>query len=190
VTEGRALRLFVALELPVDVVGALSEFGASVDGEVWRLVSPESLHVTLAFLGATDASLVPAAAGAISSSASGVRAPELRLGSPLLLPPRRPRVLTVALEDGSGALGALQASVADALVEAGVFAPEARPFRPHVTVARLRPRARAPRRVRGALPPLAFRGVAVTLFSSHTTAAGPRYEPLARVDLVGGRTTD
>ena len=43
------------------------------------------------------------------------------------------------------ALAALQARVAGALAAAGVYTPESAPFRPHVTVARLRPRARPPR---------------------------------------------
>ena len=45
------LRLFVALELPPEVRDALAAVGAAADAEVWRAVKPETLHVTLAFLG-------------------------------------------------------------------------------------------------------------------------------------------
>ena len=110
-------------------------------------------------------------------------APSLAFGDVLLLPPRRARVLTVALEDRSGKLGALQARVGGALAAAGVYAPEARPFRPHVTVARLRPRVRAPREVAVALDRLEFKGEAVTLFASRLHPSGARYEPLFRVEL-------
>ena len=51
-------------------------------------------------------------------------------------------MLTVAVDDPSGGLAAVQAEVAGALAAAGTFEPEARPFRPHVTVARLRKGAR------------------------------------------------
>ena len=65
--------------------------------------------------------------------------PELALGGALWLAPRRPHVLTVAVEDADGALAALQARVVEALAEAaGRDEPERRPFRPHVTVARVR----------------------------------------------------
>jgi RNA 2',3'-cyclic 3'-phosphodiesterase len=177
------MRLFVALELPEPAVAALDRFArAGADPEVWRLVPPESLHVTLAFLGSTDADLVPAIAEALD--AGGSVAPRLALGDALLLPPRRARVLSAALDDVDGTLGTLQARVSDALEGIGAYAPEKRPFRPHVTVARLRPRAQAPRSVSVEPEPLEFRGTAVTLFSSHTSPHGARYEALERRELA------
>ena len=98
------------------------------------------------------------------------------------LPPRRARVLTVALDDADGTLGALQARLSAALAPAGLYTPETRPFRPHVTVARLRPRQRAPR----ATPDVdtrEFHGTAVTLYRSTTHPTGARYDPLARASL-------
>jgi RNA 2',3'-cyclic 3'-phosphodiesterase len=177
------MRLFVALELPEAAVAALGRFvRAAADPEVWRLVPPESLHVTLAFLGSTDADLVPAIAAALDLA--GSLAPRLVLGEALLLPPRRARVLSAALEDADGALETLQARVSDALEATGAYAPEKRPFRPHVTVARLRPRAQAPRAVSVEPEPLEFRGTAVTLFSSRTSPHGARYEALERRALA------
>ena len=99
-------------------------------------------------------------------------------------------MLCAALTDGSGALAALQARVAEALAATGAYEPEARAFRPHVTVARLRPRARPPRALEAAPDPLEFPAVAVTLFSSRTAPQGARYEALARVPLESGRTAD
>jgi len=175
------MRLFVALDVPVAVRDALAAVGAAADDVVWRPVAPESLHVTLAFLGARDPGAV-ALIEPIVAAESG--APELALGSVLLLPPRRARVLTVSLEDPTGALAALQARVSSALAAAGVYTPETRPFRPHVTVARLRPRVRAPRDADVALERLAFRGEAVTLYESRLHPHGARYEALARTPLT------
>jgi 2'-5' RNA ligase len=110
---------------------------------------------------------------------AGGPAPRLRLGGVLLLP----RVLTVAIEDPDGTLAALQARVAAALVAAGVYAPEKRPFRPHVTIARLRPRTRAPRETALAVDQLQFRGEAVTLYASRLHPSGARYDALSRASL-------
>jgi 2'-5' RNA ligase len=184
----RALRLFAALELPPETVAALAAFPA--DPDVWRRVPPESLHATLAFLGATEAALVPALAAALAAGVGERAAPRLAFAGPLLLPPRRPRVLSVALADPDGSLAALQAQVSAALAASGAYEPGRRPFRPHVSVARLRPRAHAPRSVEAALEPLEFAGTAVTLFASHTAPRGARYEALRRIPLARGRTDD
>jgi 2'-5' RNA ligase len=180
----RPLRLFVALELPAHVRAALVAFReAAADPAVWRPIAPEGLHVTLAFLGRRPPAAVAAVERVLAAEAGGP-APRLALGAALLLPPRRARVLCADVEDPDGALAALQARVATALAEAGVHEPEARPFRAHATVARLRPGARAPRTVDAAPEPLWFAGQAVTLYVSRLHPAGARYEPLARAALV------
>jgi 2'-5' RNA ligase len=172
------LRLFVALDLPAPARAALAAFrDATADPAVWRPVPDASLHVTLAFLGHRPAGDAEAAAAVLRGLGERPAVP-LRLGAPLGLPPRRPRVLTVALEDAGGALGALQSELSAALAAAGVYAPEARPFRPHVTVGRLRTGTRAPRGVDAGPEPLAFAADAVTLYRSRLGRAGAAYEPL------------
>jgi 2'-5' RNA ligase len=178
-----SLRLFAALELPHAAVAALEAFrDAAADPDVWRPVPAESLHVTLAFLGTTDEELVPELEAALRAAAGP--APRLRLAGSLLLPPRRPRVLCAALDDPDGTLGELQARVAAGLAATGAYTPEARPFRPHVTVARLRSGARAPRVVDVAPERVEFRGESLTLFVSRLSPRGARYEPLVRVGLA------
>jgi 2'-5' RNA ligase len=154
---------------------------AAADPDVWRPVSADALHLTLAFLGrrpGTDVATIATVLGAISP-----RAPRLVLGRALLLPPRRARVLCAALSDPDGTLAALQSRVSDGLAAAGLYTPEKRPFRAHATVARLRPRARPPRSVDAAPEPLEFHGEALTLFVSRLHPSGARYEPLERIDL-------
>ena len=173
------LRLFAALELPPAAREALAAFRDAADPAVWRPVRDEALHVTLAFLGARPAGEVAAIGAALARCAGG--APPLAFGAPLLLPPRRARVLCAEVADASGALGRLQACVAAALVDEGVLEPERRPFRAHATVARLRPGARPPRQAPAGGPaPLDFRGEWLTLYRSRPGAV---YEPLARVPL-------
>jgi 2'-5' RNA ligase len=176
------LRLFVALDLPAPAVAALAAFrAAAADPAVWRPLPDEALHVTLAFLGHRPEADVPALVDGLRSAPP--TAPRLRLGAALALPPRRPRVLTAEVLDPDGTLAALQAAVSRDLAARGLYTPEARPFRPHATVARLRPGARAGRGELPAPEPLAFRGEALTLYQSRLRREGARYEALARLEL-------
>jgi 2'-5' RNA ligase len=171
------LRLFVALDLPAEARAALTRFrDAAAHPAVWRPLDDGSFHVTLAFLGHRpegDVALV----GEVLAGLTDRAALPLALGDGLLLPPRRARVLTVALTD-DGALAELQSEVSAGLAAAGVYTPEARPFRPHVTVARIRPRARAPRAVDATPEPVAFTAREVVLYRSRLARGGAAYEPL------------
>jgi RNA 2',3'-cyclic 3'-phosphodiesterase len=172
------VRLFVALDLPGEARGALARFrDAAADPAVWRPLDEASFHVTLAFLGYRDEDDVERVAGVLR----GLPAwdpPRLEVANGLLLPPRRARVLTVALADPDEALRPLQTAVSAGLAEAGLYEPEARPFRAHVTVARLRPGARPPRSLDAEPEPLAFTAGAVTLYRSRLARGGAVYEPL------------
>lgn len=178
----RPLRLFVAVDLPGAARDALAAVGAAADPDSWRAVAPESLHLTLAFLGWRPPADV-AVIEPIVRAEAGTPAPRVALGAVLLLPPRRARVLTVEL-DHAGALLELQARVSARLAAAGVYTPEQRPFLPHVTVARLRPRVRPPRAADLHVAPLEFSAPSVTLYESRLRRSGARYEPLVRVGLA------
>jgi RNA 2',3'-cyclic 3'-phosphodiesterase len=178
----RPLRLFVALDLPDAIRDHLARVSAAVDPEVWRPVAPAALHVTLAFLGPRPPGDVDRIAPILAAEDGGP-APTLTLAGPLLLPPRRARVLAAALGDSTGALAALQARLTAALTAAGVHIPERRAFRPHVTLARLRPRATAPRTVPLALEALQSSAPSVTLYESRLHPTGARYVALARATL-------
>jgi len=180
-------RLFVALDLPAAVVDALVAWRTPLlrarDREL-RPVAPEALHATLAFIGWKPEAAIAPLGELVSECAVGVGAAVggLALGAPLWLPRRRPRVLAVALEDRHGALGALQGRLVERLAAGGWHEPDARPYLPHVTVARSRERegARVPRdAVLPAPPPLAFDGAAVVLYRSRLAREGARYEPLS-----------
>ena len=178
----RTDRLFVALDLPAAARKALAAFRDRADPQLWRPVPDEALHVTLVFLGHRPPGVAERVAKVVRASAGP--AADLALGSALLLPPRRARVLCADVHDGSGALAALQARTAEALAAAGLHEPERRPYRPHATVARLRAGERSPRATAIEGPePVAFAGEAVTLYRSLLSRAGARYEPLARVEV-------
>jgi 2'-5' RNA ligase len=172
------VRLFVALDLPDAARAALARFRDAVaDPAVWRPLDASSFHVTLAFLGHRIEDDVERVADVLRRLPPW-EPPQLALADGLLLPPRRARVLTVALADSDGALGPLQAAVSAGLADAGLYEPEARPFRAHVTVARLRSGARPPRGLEAEPEPLPFTAGGVTLYRSLLARGGATYEPL------------
>ena len=173
------MRLFVALELPESVVAALVRWARAAEQPGLRLLPSTSLHVTLAFLGTRPDDEAGAIGEAVAACAAPV--PGLRLGEPAWL--GRGSALSLDLDDSTGACGAGQRRVSDALAALGAYTPEVRPFRPHVTVARVRRGARVSRKV--AEPPDVgeFSGTALTLFQSLLSPHGATYRALARADL-------
>jgi RNA 2',3'-cyclic 3'-phosphodiesterase len=133
-------RLFVALPLPDEtrerLVGWQRE--ALAGARDTRIVSPENLHVTLAFLGSRPAGELPAIVSELAGAA--------RAGERPVLTAERYRetgsVGMVVFADEDGRAGRLAADVAGRLERLGVYRPEERPWLPHVTVLRFRRRPR------------------------------------------------
>ncbi len=89
-----------------------------------------------------------------------------------MAPPRPPGALALDLIDADASTAALQARVSETLAANAEYEPETRPFRAHVTVARL---GRATGRVAVAPrppPALGFDGEALTLYRSRLGAEG------------------
>jgi 2'-5' RNA ligase len=197
VSAGQA-RLFVALELPAEVRSVLESWSRGHVGRMARvrLVEPESLHVTLCFVGSRPAGEIDAIAAACGG-VSGLPPAALTLGAARWLPPRRPRVLTVTLADARERLAVVRATLAAALQDGGFYEPETRPFLAHVTVARVPHEGRPRRDTRVAhdgrprredLPApeaVRFTGDTVTLYRSHLGRGPAHYEALSRVTLSG-----
>lgn len=175
------MRLFVAVPLPEAVRDALAPILRRLSALPGvKAVERENLHITLKFLGEVDERKLEDVVGALRTvqfipptiSVSGVGA---------FPSPSRPRVLWAGVTGGE-ALRDLAARVESALAPLG-FRPEARPFHPHVTLAR----------VKGAAPDLSwffseyaqlktesFVVNAFVLFKSTLTPRGPIYEEIAR----------
>lgn len=133
-------RLFVALPLPDEPRERLARWqGTSLGGvDGARLVPQENLHVTLAFLGSRPASDLPGIARELEQAARAAERPVLAAERY-----RETRsVGMVVLADEDGRAGRLAADVAGRLARLGVYAPEERPWLPHVTVLRFRLRPR------------------------------------------------
>ncbi len=192
------LRLFVALELPPAARAALAGFQAELKQAVGpaardvKWVDPLSVHLTLQFLGAVPEERLAELEAALRAAASGARPLELKLsGSGAFPSPSRPRVLWAGVAGDLEPLGALVKDLGARLAPLG-YPPEERPFSPHLTLGR----ARDPRGARGlapaltGVPPLAgdpWRCEEATLFRSHLSRSGARYEPISRARLGPSR---
>jgi RNA 2',3'-cyclic 3'-phosphodiesterase len=182
-TDERA-RLFVALELPASARDILARWRSSVLREISMLrpVPVEHLHATLCFLGSRPASQIEEIAAACGVVA-GEPVLEPRLAEPVWLPARRPRVLAVRLEDASGELARVQATLSSALASGGWYAPESRPYLGHVTVARMAKDARLRPPQLEPPPAVDVHCSRVTLYRSRLGSGGARYEQLSAVEL-------
>ncbi len=172
--EGDApLRLFLALELPDDVVATLRAWGECHLAGGRR---PETLHVTLAFLGSQPRDALPGITSALRE--------EARATAPFTLEPVRYRetrsVGMLVLDDPSGEAARLAGRLHERLRRLGVYEPERRRWLPHVTVLRFRQQPRLD-------PPLPevgpFAPSGAAAFLSHLHPTGARYEVLERCSL-------
>jgi 2'-5' RNA ligase len=185
VTGGTSARLFVAVDLPSAVRRELTRWArgaassARASGGRLRLLEPETLHITLCFLGSQPVGAVDAIAQALMGA---WREPvgELSLGAPLWLPKRRPRALAVELhDDARGGLESLRDAVARELDAVCSFEAPSRRFLAHVTVARMRAGDTPGERALPPTPQLGFEPDAVTLYRSWLGPTEASYEALA-----------
>ncbi|WP_242361955.1 MULTISPECIES: RNA 2',3'-cyclic phosphodiesterase [Anaeromyxobacter] len=197
--EGKSHRLFVALE-PTDLVrrriaatAAHLRRSAGRAADDVRWVVPENVHLTLQFLGAVPEPRVEAVADAVRAAAAGSHPLALEVHNAGGFPnARRPRVVWAGIQGDVAALGALVQDLGRRLAPLG-FAPEARPFSPHLTLGRARDVRGAPG-LGGALAEaaqgdgVAWRAGELVLFESHLSPKGPRYEAIVRAPL--GRSSE
>lgn len=134
------VRLFFSVQIPHDARERLRpslEAARNAGGEGVGFTRIAQLHFTLAFLG--DQPFADAARGC-GEVLRDNEAFELAIGGPGAFPnTARPRVLWLGVTEGAARLVVLAERLRRAL-QSGGFAPEERPFRPHLTVGRVRPR--------------------------------------------------
>ncbi len=151
-------------------------------------VAPENFHVTVKFLGSIDDSRVQSVIDALHTAVRGHTPFDLEVGGLGAFPSAtRARVLWAGLVGGAAPLGALAASIEEALAGLG-FPREDRAFSPHITLGRVREPGRAPALAEalGAASGRRFGRVTVAetaLMRSDLSPRGARYTALASVAL-------
>lgn len=197
-TAPSAIRTFIAVGVPAAAQQALADAAGQLRAAMppaVRWAAPDGMHLTLKFLGDIAPARVEPLRAALTDAAQETAPFPLRLSGLGVFPtPRRPRVLWAGVAGDTDALAALQQSVERASIRLG-FAPESRPFAPHITIGRVRQGAdsRAQHRVGEAidaappLPPSSWTADAIQLMQSVPTPGGMRYAELGSAKFC--RTT-
>ncbi|HEY3886686.1 MAG TPA: RNA 2',3'-cyclic phosphodiesterase [Vicinamibacterales bacterium] len=187
------MRLFVAVELSQDARAAASDtaerlrraLGRTIDA---RWIDAAQMHLTVRFIGEVEDARAQDLIGALSA--------------PMHLPPFQlvlcrcgafpmsgaPRVIWIGLSDGRDSLARLHRAL-DLRLQPFGFASDDRPFRAHLTVARVKRVSGRPAAIREKLdgipvPPAASRIDRAVIFRSHLSPDGARYDALASVPLA------
>ena len=188
------MRLFVAVEIDDEarrVAAATADALRAAIGPAFkaRWVPPENMHLTVRFIGHVDD---VRAAGIIDALTPPLEiAPfDIRLGGCGAFPSSGPpRVLWMGLPQGLPSLKLMHDVCNRRLAPFG-FEPEARPYSAHLTLARVKdaPKgagAAARDALRRIAPATATTRVArATIFQSHLSPKGSRYEPVGFIPLT------
>lgn len=179
-------RTFIALVPDAPTRSAWDAF-ARVEGRAGRPVAADQLHLTLAFLGSIPRERGLALATGLASIVTAL--PALKIERFAYWPNASHPRLAVLTFECPPPLVELEANVQKLVRSLGLPIDDHRPFRPHVTLARMprhskavvREDVLAGERAAATLP--ASRFATLTLYSSTLERSGARYQPLAGIDV-------
>lgn len=148
------IRAFIAVELSPELRTAIAKAQTNLKDQLMRelrrqspdvrvqWVRPESMHVTLKFLGNVPEGGLPDIQRAMTDVARGCAQLSLDVGGLGVFPDlRAPRVLWIGMSGQVEALVRLAGDLDTALQGLG-FSLEVKPFQPHLTLARVKERSR------------------------------------------------
>jgi RNA 2',3'-cyclic 3'-phosphodiesterase len=194
------MRLFIALDITDAIRDRISLFLAGVSGFApdARWAKPESLHVTLKFIGEQSGPGAEQIKNKLSAVQSAAAEIQFR-GYGFFPTAKSPRVFWIGLQAGPQ-LAALAAQIDDKMASLGI-PKEDRAFSPHLTLARIAGGSGSPRRSKTDGPNRTFRrlqeelsalstpefGTMTTrdffLYQSQLSPKGSKYTKLAAFDL-------
>ncbi len=154
-----------------------------------KWVRPESIHLTLQFLGDVDQGVIPSIQRGIEKAVIGVPPFSLKVKGVGVFPnSKRPRILWMGLTGDTDELINLKTKISNELESIG-FPIENRPFKGHLTIGRVKDRIDS-RKLYNIIPaqneyetPF-FDVTSVCLFKSRLTPQGAIYSKLANVTIV------
>jgi 2'-5' RNA ligase len=187
------IRAFIAVELPTEIkaeLGKIESVLKSRSATPAKWVNPESIHLTLKFLGDVDAGRITEILDAIKSGVDGIPSFRILLAGLGVFPnPFRTQVVWAGLSGNMSRLEKLQGQIEIEMEKLG-FPREKRGFSPHLTLARVRNHAtRDEREKLGALvTETPFTGGSinvdsVNLMESQLTRQGALYTRLGSIRL-------
>jgi RNA 2',3'-cyclic 3'-phosphodiesterase len=187
VIAAERLRLFVAADLPgeqlASIESATRELRAALPQARWT--APWNQHLTLKFLGATEAERLPEVARVCVAVAAGEHPAEVQLSGVGAFPSvKRARVIWIGVKDHDGLLSRVAGALDHAFEPLG-YKTEARAYTPHLTLARFR----SPEPVAGVLDRFALPATApvaidhLSLYRSRLSPKGAVYERLEEFAL-------
>ncbi|MFP4355658.1 MAG: RNA 2',3'-cyclic phosphodiesterase [Phycisphaerae bacterium] len=188
-----AIRTFLAIDINKAVgksLRAVDDALAGLEAKI-KPVAPANRHVTVKFLGDVEDARVNDVCRAAADIAGQVRPFEFQVGPALTVPPagRKLKMVWAEVSETTGRLRQIGDACEESFEKLG-FPRQRRPFRPHITLARVK-FCRDPQPVRQAIEQLATtvfgRCLAsqLTVYSSLLTRSGPVYQAMARCDLGG-----
>ena len=188
------IRSFIAIELPGGLKLELTQLEAQLKTEKQPRVkwtNPDSIHLTLKFLGNIAADRSREITGAIEAAARGITPFRLKAKELGIFPSlRRVQVAWVGISGEVDKLSRLQKRLESNLASLG-FIPESRPFTAHLTLARLSDRIPSDERQRFGqlITNTRFESNhnievdAISLMKSQLTRAGAIYSRISLIKL-------
>jgi len=142
------MRCFVAVPVPAEVratvVRVQDDVRRACDAANVRWARPDTMHLTLKFLGDVDGARLPAIARALADEMPRHAVAQISLAGVGAFPsPHRARVVWLGVRDGAADLTVVASALDGALAGLGLGA-ETRPFAPHLTLGRARDARRSP----------------------------------------------
>ena len=187
------MRSFIAIELPDELKRALGQLESrlkTAQPSSIKWVDPDSIHLTLKFLGNIDANLTGEITGVMTESARGIPPFRLEVKDLGVFPNlKRVQVVWVGITGEIDKIAQLQQNLESNLARLG-FTPEARSFTPHLTLARLRNQASLDERQRlgqlianTSFAAGTIKVDSISLIKSQLTREGAIYSRLRSVEL-------
>ncbi len=183
------MRLFAAVPIAEPARGQIARLLGRLRELEWplRLVHDHGLHLTMKFFGEVPPARLEVIEEAVRATVPGTGVLSLQLAEVGAFPTERhARILWLGLE-APPSLELLQDRL-ERRSEAIGFPPEGRPFRPHVTLARVREGQRLPPgaidSLNGEYEQVPFVATELVLYESVLGRGGPRYEPRLTLDLA------
>jgi len=185
------VRLFVAAELPAELRRRFASVQEDLSAAPLpvRWVRSDGIHLTLKFLGEAPESRLPEIATVLRGAAGGIAPFSLAAEGAAAFPVQgAPRLIWVEVHGDVAAARQLASAIDAATARIG-FAPEAREFRPHLTLGRVKGAARGDwRSILERAAGRAAGGFEVSeyvLFESRLGPHGASYAPIERYALGG-----